>query len=192
MAYRNLTSREVSVLAGLSRELLPAYVRQLAQSGVRYRDIGSALDLSESSVADLASIGRPPVAGQVVPEWLAARLRRLHAEQSARLNATLAAARDRGWTFAALAEALGISAPAVRSRSIRPGKAQPAVTVIPAPGEGACGSKRGTDTGYERHRRGSEPACDECLLAHSEVRRSANREYMSARRARQRQGDDRG
>jgi hypothetical protein len=101
MAYRDLTPREVSVLAGLSRSLLPDYVRQLARSGVRHRDIAAVLNLSESSISDIAAAGRPPVAGQVVPEWFAVRLRQLRAERSDRLNATLAAAHDRGWTYAA-------------------------------------------------------------------------------------------
>ncbi|MFI5776977.1 hypothetical protein [Nocardia sp. NPDC051570] len=41
-------------------------------------------------------------------------------------------------------------------------------TTAPEEAGNACGDKRRTDAGYQRHRRKIEKACAECLKAHSE------------------------
>ncbi|MFD6565406.1 hypothetical protein [Micromonospora profundi] len=138
MSYRELTQREATVLRTLTRGLLPHYVRMLRKSGVRYRDMAAALNCTESTVASIAAQGRPVVARQRVPVGFAGYLRQLRDEQDPDLNAVLAAAVERGWTYAALGEALGVSPQAARTRAVRGSSTQRSRgEYIPTPTTGA-------------------------------------------------------
>lgn len=114
---RDLTAGEADALRRLPVADRPAAVRELAVAGVRYRSIGEAIGIAESRVADLVAEARGHrVLGQTLPPDVAERLREMHAAKSAQLSAELHELSVAGWSYAALARALGVSHTAVRNR----------------------------------------------------------------------------
>lgn len=114
---RDLTAGEADALRRLPVADRPAAVRELAVAGVRYRSIGEAIGIAESRVADLVAEARGHrVLGQTLPPDVAERLRELRAAKSAQLSAELHELSVAGWSYAALARALGVSHTAVKNR----------------------------------------------------------------------------